>query len=475
MEHSVIKYVSAILRLRGNPFCLLLLVILFVFSACSDKIESGTDNGNLLQRKSITARAMAPTDFSWQEYADGYDQEVIWEYYMSPEMVEERYAQPYTYMTNKYLDLFIDFFAQYGYLADADHVTDPNMLQQYPYDLELQYKLQYVQNFIQEYDDQFADVDLGSTPEDEFCDKMATTLHAELNTMSEVLALMDEAIDIANENGEELDVPALLEGSSINIGTTCYHKFLVLAYAETDQVYSHRTSNCEDYGVPEMSYVTKENQEDDSMLKGPQRLVRLNRVALWGRKIFYVNYDNRCPDIEEAKAQMHEWERATDNYIRFVERKDNGWTRHCWWTGWRYIVRLTSTSDPNVGGSSTVGCVPWSEIEFNPNAWSRTYLHELGHTLGLLHEMQRYDRDLYIVVDCENIKEGYAHNFKKKSSIGATTYGRFDYESIMMYSPYAFAKNTDRPTMTKIDGSEIGVSTVLSEGDIQNIKSLYHN
>ena len=77
MEHSVIKYVSAILRLRGNPFCLLLLVILFVFSACSDKIESGTDNGNLLQRKSITARAMAPTDFSWQEYADGYDQEVI--------------------------------------------------------------------------------------------------------------------------------------------------------------------------------------------------------------------------------------------------------------------------------------------------------------------------------------------------------------------------------------------------------------
>ncbi len=313
MEHSVIKNVSAILRLRGNPFYLLL-VILFVFSACSDKIESGADNEHLLQRKSVAARAMSPTEFPWQEYA------------------------------------------------------------------------------------------------------------------------------------------------------------------ETDQVYSHRTSNCDDYGVPEMDYVTEKNQEDDdSMLKGPQRLVRLNRVALWGRKIFYVNYKNSCPDIEEAKTQMHEWERATDNYIRFVERKDNGWTRHCWWTGWRYIVRLTSTSNPNIGGSSTVGCVPWAEIEFSPNAWSRTYLHELGHTLGLLHEMQRYDRDLYIVVDCENIKDGYAHNFKKKSSIGAIAYDSFDYESIMMYHSYAFAKDTDRPTMTKIDGSEIGISTVLSEGDIQNIKLLYHH
>ena len=81
MEYSVIKNVSAILRLRGNPFCLLLLVILFVFSACSDKMESGTNNGVVSQqRKSVTARAMSPTYFPWYEYVDGYDQNIIWEY-----------------------------------------------------------------------------------------------------------------------------------------------------------------------------------------------------------------------------------------------------------------------------------------------------------------------------------------------------------------------------------------------------------
>jgi len=79
-----------------------------------------------------------------------------------------------------------------------------------------------------------------------------------------------------------------------------------------------------------------------------------------------------------------------------------------------------------------------------------TAIHELGHALGLWHEHSRTDRERYIQVHLENLlqPEDEKHFrmitpelFKTVPDVG------YDIESVMHYSPYAFARNFSSPTI----------------------------
>ena len=59
-------------------------------------------------------------------------------------------------------------------------------------------------------------------------------------------------------------------------------------------------------------------------------------------------------------------------------------------------------------------------------------IHELGHALGMQHEMKRWDRDDWIEVNMTNILSHWKSQFEKRQR--TYTYKNFDYESIMMYS-----------------------------------------
>lgn len=80
-----------------------------------------------------------------------------------------------------------------------------------------------------------------------------------------------------------------------------------------------------------------------------------------------------------------------------------------------------------------------------------TIVHEICHALGVYHEQSRADRDNSIVVNYNNIAVNSRHNFNKETK-NYYIIGGFDFNSIMLYSPYAFSIN-GLPTITKKDGS----------------------
>ena len=65
-----------------------------------------------------------------------------------------------------------------------------------------------------------------------------------------------------------------------------------------------------------------------------------------------------------------------------------------------------------------------------------TVVHEILHALGMLHEHSRPDRDNYITINWNNIKEGKKKYFKKYEWHNVNTKGiEYDVSSVMHYGP----------------------------------------
>ena len=77
---------------------------------------------------------------------------------------------------------------------------------------------------------------------------------------------------------------------------------------------------------------------------------------------------------------------------------------------------------------------------------SSTIMHEFMHALGVHHYQNRPDRDEYVTIFFDNIKEGKENNFQRKgtSEIHGTAY---DVESFMHYRWNAFAIDKTKPTI----------------------------
>ncbi|CAG2110890.1 unnamed protein product [Medioppia subpectinata] len=103
-----------------------------------------------------------------------------------------------------------------------------------------------------------------------------------------------------------------------------------------------------------------------------------------------------------------------------------------------------------------------------------TILHELMHSIGFLHEHQRYDRDDYIVIHWQNIRRGMEYEFNKIERSNSTDLElEYDYKSVMQYEGTAFSKNA-RPTMeAKQNATKLGSELGFSELDKIRINRFY--
>ena len=146
----------------------------------------------------------------------------------------------------------------------------------------------------------------------------------------------------------------------------------------------------------------------------------------WPGGNIYYTLDSSL-SVKEQKAFLNaagEWAQSAN--LHFIARS----------TQVNYVtIGQTNQLGTNVleGGVSAVGMVGGQQyIWISSNAWGRGIIcHEIGHTLGLVHEQTRSDRDAYLTIITNNVRPGYTGLVKNPN---ARNQGPLDFLSIMMYA-----------------------------------------
>jgi hypothetical protein len=118
-----------------------------------------------------------------------------------------------------------------------------------------------------------------------------------------------------------------------------------------------------------------------------------------------------------------------------------------------------------------------NKIELDINPSKNVVIHELLHSAGIWHEQSRSDRDRYVKVLWKNIRSGTKQNFNKHSSTGYKI-TPYDYNSVMHYGGYSFAKKdvngNSLPTIVDArTNNPVNGGGALSATDIDGINILY--
>ena len=162
----------------------------------------------------------------------------------------------------------------------------------------------------------------------------------------------------------------------------------------------------------------------------------------------------------ELQKSFNEWTSKTN--IRFKERTNES----------NYVTISSSGSNSNSGVATLGMNGSRGFIRLGTRATAVVIIHEIGHTLGYIHEQNRSDRDSFIRINFENIQDGAEDQFFKSNSAILVT-SQFDVNSTMMYGSFTFSKN-GRPTITNLNGNVLPQRQArLSSLDILGTNAIY--
>jgi len=162
----------------------------------------------------------------------------------------------------------------------------------------------------------------------------------------------------------------------------------------------------------------------------------------------------------ELQKSFDEWTSKTN--VRFKERTNES----------NYVTISSSGSNSNSGVATLGANGSRGFIRLGTQATAVVIIHEIGHTLGYIHEQNRRDRDDFIIINFQNIQNNAVDQFYKSNSATLVT-SQFDINSTMMYGSYTFSKN-GQPTITDLNGNVLPRRQArISALDIQGTNSIY--
>ncbi|SEM19431.1 Astacin (Peptidase family M12A) [Aquimarina amphilecti] len=183
-------------------------------------------------------------------------------------------------------------------------------------------------------------------------------------------------------------------------------------------------------------------------------------VTKWpNNTIIYVLSNSLTSNQRQVTLEsIEQWSSKTN--IKFKER-----------TNENYYVTIRNNGDNCNCANASLGVQGnRGTINMGVRTGTGVMTHEIGHTLGYLHEQNRSDRDQFVRIFPENIQDGAISQFRISNN--SVNPGAFDVQSIMIYSSFTFSKN-GQPVMLELDGTRIPFNGRLSAGDIAGTNLLY--
>lgn len=115
------------------------------------------------------------------------------------------------------------------------------------------------------------------------------------------------------------------------------------------------------------------------------------------------------------------------------------------------------------------------QIWLTPACGPREIAHEIMHALGFIHEQNRADRDAFVEVLNDNVDEKHAVNFElfPPEFMAASGRAEFDFESLMIYPTWMFAKGALPTMQSRVPGQRIQPLDAPSARDLERIDLVY--